>query len=73
MEINKVNTTESQRIAVWKHLQVADITPLEALTLYGCFRLGARIFELRKEGKKIKTEMIDINGKRVARYSIIKN
>ena len=64
---------ESQRKRIWKHLQVAHITPLEALTLYGCFRLGARIYELRKEGKKIKTEMIEINGKRVARYSIIKN
>lgn len=73
MKTNEVNTIESQRIAVWKHLQVSEITPLEALIMYGCFRLGARIYELRKEGKKIKTEMIDINGKRVARYSIIKN
>lgn len=73
MKPNEIKTLDCQRIAVWKHLQVAHITPLEALTLYGCFRLGARIYELRKEGKKIKTEMIDINGKRVAKYSIIKN
>lgn len=33
-----------------------SITPLEALQAYGCFRLGARICDLRKAGYGIKTE-----------------
>lgn len=31
------------------------ISPLEALEVYGCYRLGARIYDLRQAGIKIKT------------------
>ncbi|MBP5410309.1 MAG: hypothetical protein J6Y26_00185 [Lachnospiraceae bacterium] len=31
------------------------ISPLEALEMYGCYRLGARIYDLRQAGIKIKT------------------
>ena len=34
------------------------ISPLQALRNYGCFRLGARIYELRAEGMDIKTTMV---------------
>ncbi len=34
-----------------------SITPMEALTEYGSFRLGAIIFDLRAEGHKIDTEI----------------
>lgn len=34
------------------------LTPLEALREYGCFRLGARIFDLRKDGHPIKSERV---------------
>lgn len=45
------------------------ITPLEALGVYGIFRLAARIWELRKIGKRIETiHMTDENGKPYARY-----
>ncbi|MBE6244241.1 MAG: hypothetical protein E7108_01800 [Bacteroidales bacterium] len=33
-----------------------SITPLEALNICGCFRLGSIIHRLRKEGMDIKTE-----------------
>jgi hypothetical protein len=33
-----------------------SITPLEALNRYGCFRLAAVVYKLRKEGHKIITE-----------------
>ena len=47
------------------------VTPLDALNLFGCFRLAARVCELRKAGwaiseRKIKTS----TGKRVAEYSL---
>lgn len=40
----------SQTKNILNHLQTyGHITPLQALNLYGCFRLAARIKELRKE------------------------
>ena len=46
------------------------ITPIDALDLFGCFRLSARISDLRKKGYLIRTDMVVKNGKRVARYSL---
>lgn len=49
---------------------VGSLTPLEALDSYGCFRLGARILELRQEGYEIKTTMVKNGNKRYASYSM---
>jgi hypothetical protein len=49
-----------------------SITPLDALTLFGCMRLAARIQDLRDEGHKILTHMEKHNGKKYARYVYIK-
>lgn len=65
--------TFSQNEAILKHLECkGSITPLEALNLFGCFRLGARIFDLREAGYNIKTEIIINNGKRFAKYILNK-
>lgn len=63
----------SQNKAILKHLQTDNsITPLEALHLYGCFRLSARIHDLiHIFGHDIKCEMIINNKKRFAKYSLI--
>jgi hypothetical protein len=45
-----------------------SITQLDALKMFGCFRLSARIANLREEGYDIVTEMVTINDKRVANY-----
>jgi hypothetical protein len=45
-----------------------SITQLDALNMFGCFRLSARIANLREEGYDIVTDMVTINDKRVARY-----
>ena len=45
-----------------------SLTTLDALTMFGCFRLSARIANLREEGYDIVTEMVTINDKRIARY-----
>lgn len=60
----------SQPNNVLSHLtDVGSITALEALGLYGVFRLAARIFDLRKQGHDIITEVRrDHNGKSYARY-----
>ncbi|MCF6766481.1 helix-turn-helix domain-containing protein [Thiotrichales bacterium 19S3-7] len=48
--------------AILKHLQrYGSITPLEALDKYGCLRLGARIYELRRQGIEITTEISKSN------------
>lgn len=53
--------TKKERVL--EHLKkYKKITPLEALQEYGSMRLGAIIFELRKE-YKIKTNMIDVAGR----------
>ena len=37
-------------------LSGAKLTPMDAWKLYGCYRLGARIYDLRKEGFDIDTD-----------------
>ena len=43
------------KIKQFKHLQKSPLTPLDALMKYGCFRLSARINELRQIGYHIET------------------
>ncbi len=49
-----------------------SITPMEALNMFGCFRLSARIANLRDEGLPVVTDMVTMNDKRVARYYLEK-
>tara|TARA_R110000824_G_scaffold16325_1_gene67822 strand:- start:2205 stop:2402 length:198 start_codon:yes stop_codon:yes gene_type:complete len=46
------------------------ITPIQALDKFGCFRLAARIDDLRRDGLDIETTMIYKNGKRHANYGL---
>jgi hypothetical protein len=66
------NTNITQSTVILAHLKKKPITPLEALNLYGCFRLGARIWELKANGHDIKSEMVKDKhtGKRYASYSL---
>ena len=45
-----------------------SITPIEALELYGSFRLGALIFNLRADGHKIDTEIAKGSGHAIYTY-----
>lgn len=47
-----------------------DLTPLEALDKFGCFRLAARIDDLRAAGHAIETRIETRNGKRFASYRL---
>lgn len=55
---------------VLRHLEKnRSITPLEALGVYGIFRLAARIYELRMEGFNVVTTIMrDDNEKPYAKY-----
>ena len=61
----------SQAQKVLQHLKHhGPLTPLQALDLYGCFRLAARVAELRQAGAPIRCEMVERGGKRFAEYRI---
>lgn len=45
---------------------------MEALVKFGCFRLAARISDLRSLGHNIKTEMVINNKKNYANYILEK-
>ena len=64
--------TRTQREQIRAHLERhGSITPLDALDSYGCFRLGARIHELKTvEGLDISSTLERANGKRYARYTL---
>ena len=46
------------------------VTPIDALSKFGCFRLSAIIFDLRQNGFPIKTNFKTVNGKKFAEYEL---
>lgn len=67
-----MKTISSQANAILKHMQDGNgITPMDALNLCGCFRLSARIADLKRKGYPIVTEKVKVEGgKYVARYHL---
>lgn len=70
--IRIMRTNDTQANAILKHMQDGNgITPMDALELCGCFRLSARIADLKKRGYEIITEKVKVaGGKYVARYHL---
>jgi DNA-binding IclR family transcriptional regulator len=70
-----VNSTHVDRLL--KHLQShGTITPMEAWSELGIYRLGARVFDLRKAGHNVETEIVPLQNQfgepcKVARYTLI--
>lgn len=71
-------TRETQKMKVLAYMKEhGSITPLEALDEFGCYRLGARIWDLRHAGYSIKTtnerylDMTDLSWKTYARYALV--
>jgi hypothetical protein len=67
----------SQREAIARYLKTGkSITPLEALQKFGCLRLGARIWELKRQGATILKYMARVGrgkeAKRVACYYLLR-
>ena len=68
---NRVHREESQSGRILKHMQEGyGITPITALNKYGCFRLAAVVFNLKREGHNIRTTIIKENNKKFARYKL---
>lgn len=48
----------NQRDKILRHMRdYGSISQMEAVSFYGCYRLGARIHELKKQGVEISREM----------------
>lgn len=59
----------SQCDDILNHLKSEPISAIEALNRYGCFRLAARIKDLRGQGHDIETRDLELpSGKTVAEY-----
>ena len=66
----KTQTPTSQGAAILRHLKRGrKLTAIQALKDFHCFRLAARISDLREDGWDIRTKMIETEGgSRIAEY-----
>ena len=49
----------NQKEKILRHLKdVGEITPMDAFQQYGIMRLGARIWDLKRDGYPIETDLI---------------
>ena len=60
----------SQKAEIRRYLEKGKtLTPMQALGLFGCFRLSARIKDLREDGHSVITRFVTTkSGKRIAEY-----
>ena len=71
-----MNEHEAQKKIILEHLAAGEkLTPADAFRLTGSTRLSARIYDLRRDGYVINTEMITVRNRfgrtaMVARYSM---
>lgn len=74
--MNNLNVNQkqsaSQNQMILEYLQKGNsITPLEALKLFGCFRLTSRICELEDKGYSFKREWKKLSdGKQIMSYTL---
>lgn len=79
MDVTQYEDIESQTKQIRSYLEAGNsITGLEAIRMFGCLRLSARIYDLRDKGMDIRTTIETKkkrNGKfrRYARYWLHKN
>jgi hypothetical protein len=65
-----------QKQRIIKYIEdFGSITPLEAMRDIGCYRLSARIYDLKEEGYNIVTETVGVKNRydevvHVAQYSL---
>ena len=67
----KTKKTLSQCERILTHLQSGKtINQLQALNLYNCLRLSARIYDLKQAGFDIDSRLVHENGAQYAEYSM---
>ncbi len=61
----------SQATQILDMLKRGPVTAMDALDQAGCFRLAARIADLRRDGHDIQTETVTTpTGKHIAQYKL---
>ena len=73
MNINENHTaSKSQADRILEYMLAGNaITPLEALNLFGCFRLPARIADIKARGYLVYSEFVTTDTqKKVKRYHL---
>ena len=61
----------SQTDLILEHLKQGNpITSLEAFNKFRCFRLGARIYDLKRKGHKIQKTFVKNDNKMFAEYRL---
>ena len=69
-ENNKTSRSQTDLILEWMK-EGNSITPLEALDRFKCFRLGARIADIKKKGYIVYSEFVTTDSeKKVKRYHL---
>ncbi len=74
MSTPETHSQPSQAEGIMTYLATGlSLTPLEAQRLFGCMRLGARIWELNQSGCGIQKRTVNVTGadgrtRRVAEY-----
>ena len=64
----------SQTTTIMEMLKRGPVTAVDALEKAGCFRLAARIADLRQQGIEIETETVTTpTGKHIASYKLKEN
>jgi hypothetical protein len=59
----------TQTKSILNYLQKGfSITPLEALDKFGCFRLGARIHDIKELGYDVQSKIVRSGKKHYAKY-----
>lgn len=48
------------------------LTPLQALRKFGCLRLGARVYDLKRGGHRIESKLVKRGDARVAEYRLVR-
>jgi len=63
---------KSQNVLIINYLKKNNsINPIQALAMFGCFRLAARVDDLKHSGYEIVSEIKSEKGKRYAEYKLI--
>lgn len=63
----------TQKEMILRHLRdYGTITPVDALREYGCMRLGARIYDLKRAGYSISSELMESVNRYGARVAYAK-
>jgi hypothetical protein len=61
-------TQNQQILSALKHGET--LTPMDALDRFGCFRLAARVLDLKHQGHDIQTRYITQGNKTFVEYSL---